>query len=160
MREKISSLTGKRSTVFRTIKFHSYNKKTGTSYRNWKHDSNIYISCGFSIRFCVMAFPYGASGLLVHPWDTPHSVGPFRTSDQPDLQYRTLERDKHPCLDGIRKHNPRKRDHWDRHIIKFLLKSQILFEIVARWNLDLLVDKTTGEPLYLVKSVRQIREIS
>jgi hypothetical protein len=63
--------------------------------------------------------------------DTPHSVGLFWTSDQPDAetstwQHTTLTRDIHPCLGGIRTRNPSKqeaadpslrpRDHWDRPV--------------------------------------------
>jgi hypothetical protein len=80
--------------------------------------------------------PLLGQGLLIieASWshlDTPHSVGLFWTSDQPDAetstwQHTTLTRDIHPCLGGIRTRNPSKqeaadpslrpRDHWDRPV--------------------------------------------
>ena len=58
----------------------------------------IYFPCGASTRFQVMASPYGAS--RSHSLDTPHWVGLFWTSEQPDAktstsQNTTLTRDIH-----------------------------------------------------------------
>jgi hypothetical protein len=64
--------------------------------------------------------PWGGLGLVIFRRftitliDTPHSVGLLWTSDQPvaetsTWQHTTLTRDRHPCLGGIRTHNPSKR---------------------------------------------------
>ena len=86
----------------------------------WIHVLVIF-TCGASTRFRVTAFHYGSS--RSHPWDTPHSLVPLYTSDQPDAetstgQHTTLRRDELPC--SLRDSNSQSQQasgNWDRHVL-------------------------------------------
>jgi hypothetical protein len=80
-------------------------------------------SCGVSIRFRVMAYPYGDSRSYS---DTPHSVGLFWTQRSlPDNTQHSKEQNIHGPA-GTRTRNPSKtaaadprlslRGHWDRPV--------------------------------------------
>jgi hypothetical protein len=85
-------------------------------------------------------------GLLItktlrsHTLDTPHSVGPLWTSDQPVAETQHPQATDIYALGGIRTHNPSKRvaadprlrrlSHWDRHTDKYTRK--ILQKIIRK----------------------------
>ena len=101
-------------------------------------------------------YPLMGQGFLINEAsrthsDAPRPVGLLWASDQPDtqtstLQYTTLTRDRHPCPDRIRTHNPskraaadphlRSRGHWERQtgFIWFRIQSSVRFMRKQPWT--------------------------